>query len=245
MGKYISPKIRIIRRLGILPGMTQKSDNNRLKPPGQHGKPFIRKTRKFISEEFKDRLIEKQKLRYNFGVNEKQLHKYYLLSKKISNKCSLITFLESRLDAIVFRIGFARSIPAARQLINHGHIVLNNKKITIPSFICKKNDTISFSTKNKTITNLIKLNFHQSQKTNVKTFKRHNAILQMKKNLLKKFGLYKPLVIKLLTAKVRSYIPNYIKINSNPISAKVISKIVSDETHIYISKRKINEYYSK
>lgn len=245
MGKYTSPRVRVIRRLGFLPGMTQKTDNNRLKTPGQHGKIVFKKVRNFISEEFKDNLIEKQKLRYNFGVNEKQLHNYYLLSKKqkFYKKNSLLIFLESRLDTLVFRAGFSSTILSARQIINHGHILVNNQKITIPSFLCKINDTISIANK-KISQNLIRLNFNNSKNKRKGMIERQRLLLSMDFKELNELGLGKFLSSKILKLKIRNLLPSYIKLNHELIQAKLILKISPNETHLKINERKIIEYYS-
>ena len=96
---------------------------------------------------------EKQKLRYHYGLTEKKLIQYFQKArqKKKSTSEILLHHLEMRLDNIVFRLGFAPTLPAARQFITHGHIFLNGKKIDIPSFECKVNDwiTISDTIKNK------------------------------------------------------------------------------------------------
>jgi hypothetical protein len=78
MARYTGPRIRIIRRLGLLPGLTRKSAKNRTKTPGQHGKLVFAKTkRSSLSDDYKERLLEKQKLRFNYGVTEKQLVGYF------------------------------------------------------------------------------------------------------------------------------------------------------------------------
>ena len=94
------------------------------------------------------RLKEKQKLRFHYGLTEKQLIRYIRKAqqKNISTSQLLLTSLEMRLDNIVFRLGFAPTLPAARQLITHGHIFLNGKKRDIPSSQCKIHDQITFNT---------------------------------------------------------------------------------------------------
>jgi small subunit ribosomal protein S4 len=245
MVKYTSPRVRVIRRLGFLPGMTQKTDNNRLKTPGQHGKIVFKNNRNFMSEEFKDKLMEKQKLRYNFGINEKQLHNYYLLSRKekFYKKNSLLIFLESRLDTLVFRAGFSPTILSARQIINHGHILVNNQKITIPSFLCKENDIISI-TNNKISKKLLTFNFIDLKKKREGTIERQKSILSMDFKELNKLGLGF-LSSKLSKLKVRNVLPSYIELNLELIQAKLISKISANEIHLKINERKVIEYYSK
>jgi small subunit ribosomal protein S4 len=83
MVRYTGPKIRIIRRLGLLPGLTRKNAKIRTKTPGQHGKVLFKKSKRgLLSNDYRERLIEKQKLRFNYGVTEKQLISYYKKAKK-------------------------------------------------------------------------------------------------------------------------------------------------------------------
>lgn len=150
MGRYLGPKIRIIRRLGSLAGFTAKMPKLRLKTPGEHGQAiFEKESRSSLKDDYKERLLEKQKLRFNYGLTEGQLIKYCKLAKKGhrfgGNK--LLELLEARLDCIVFRLGFATSIPSARQAISHGHILVNARCVNVPSFNCQKGDTISAASK--------------------------------------------------------------------------------------------------
>nr|YP_009105983.1 ribosomal protein S4 [Gloeotilopsis sterilis]AIT94803.1 ribosomal protein S4 [Gloeotilopsis sterilis] len=142
MSRYRGPRLRIIRRLGELPGFTKKN-LNRTNPPGQHGM----NTKK--PSQYGIRLQEKQKLRYNYGITERQLINYLRQARKIKGSTGeiLLQLLEMRLDNIVFRLSLAPTIAAARQLISHGHIKVNNKKVNIPSYQCKPNDIISISEK--------------------------------------------------------------------------------------------------
>ncbi|WP_298395425.1 30S ribosomal protein S4 [uncultured Azonexus sp.] len=132
MSRYTGPRLKVLRALGVdLPGLSRKSMQERNQPPGQHG------ARKVTSRksEFGLQLMEKQKLRYNYGLSERQLRRAVADAKKdrgaTGNK--LVELLERRLDNMVFRAGFAPTIPAARQLVSHGHFQLNGKRVTIPS----------------------------------------------------------------------------------------------------------------
>ncbi|WP_306606671.1 30S ribosomal protein S4 [Azonexus sp.] len=132
MSRYTGPRLKVLRALGIdLPGLSRKSMQERNQPPGQHGARKVggRKS------EFGLQLMEKQKLRYNYGLTERQLRRAVADAKKdrgaTGNK--LVELLERRLDNMVFRAGFAPTIPAARQLVSHGHFLLNGKRVTIPS----------------------------------------------------------------------------------------------------------------
>lgn len=140
MSRYRGPRIRIVRRLGTLPGFTTKK-TKRETLPGQHRKS--RKSRNRISS-YAIRLQEKQKLRFNYGITENQLLTYVKKSKRLKGATGsvLLQLLEMRLDNIIFRLGLGNTIPASRQLVNHGHIFVNGKKVTIPSFQCHPNDTI-------------------------------------------------------------------------------------------------------
>lgn len=108
--------------------------------PGQHGQDRKRKP-----SEYSAQLAEKQKLRILYGLNERQFRRLFLIAKKEPTVTGLAFFgiLESRLDNLVYRFGFARTRAAARQLVNHGHILVNGKKVDIPSYLCKINDVIS------------------------------------------------------------------------------------------------------
>ena len=145
MYRYRGPKLRIVRRLGTLPGLTQK-DVSRKYPPGQHGpKKSLKPKQKFIEETYLERLVEKQRLRFNYGITERQLLKYIREARRRKGSTGevLLQLLETRLDNIVFRLGFAPTIAAARQLVSHGHILVNQKKVNIPSYFCKLKDVIT------------------------------------------------------------------------------------------------------
>ncbi len=132
MSRFIGPRLKVMRALGVdLPGLSAKSIEKRPHPPGQHGaqKTSRRKT------EFGLQLMEKQKLRYHYGLRETQLRRIVIEAKKMRGATggNIVELLERRLDNLVFRAGFAPTLPAARQLITHGHIALNGRRATIPS----------------------------------------------------------------------------------------------------------------
>jgi len=137
MSRYRGPRLRITRRLGELPGLTRKSAR-RAYPPGQHGQ--ARKKR----SEYAIRLEEKQKLRFNYGVSERQLLRYVRKARRAAGSTGqvLLQFLEMRLDNTVFRLGMGPTIPGARQVVNHGHITVNGRVVDIPSYQCKPGDVI-------------------------------------------------------------------------------------------------------
>jgi small subunit ribosomal protein S4 len=142
MARYRGPRLRVVRRLGDLPGLTRKSAR-RAYPPGQHGQ--ARKKR----SEYAMRLDEKQKLRFNYGLTERQLVRYVRRARRVSGSTgvALLQLLEMRLDNIVFRLGMAPTIPAARQLVRHGHVTINGKVVSIPSYQCRPGEEISVKPK--------------------------------------------------------------------------------------------------
>jgi small subunit ribosomal protein S4 len=140
MSRYTGPRLKVLRALGVdLPGLSRKSMQEHNQPPGQHG------ARKLAGRksEFGLQLMEKQKLRYNYGLSERQLRRVVADAKKdrgaTGNK--LVELLERRLDNLVFRAGFAPTIPAARQLVAHGHFQLNGRRVTIPSIRLRIGDS--------------------------------------------------------------------------------------------------------
>lgn len=144
MSRYRGPRVKICRRLGDLPGLTRKQSNKQF-PAGEHGQ----QTKK--PSEYALRLEEKQKIKFNYGLNEKQLIKNIRTAKRVQGSTGLILLqiLEMRLDNTIFRLGLAPTIPAARQLVNHGHILMNNNVVSICSYQCKPGDQIKIKNKSK------------------------------------------------------------------------------------------------
>jgi len=138
MARYRGAKLRITKRLGDLPGLTSKT-SKLTKRPGQHGA-----TQKKLTQ-YAIRLEEKQKLRFNYGVSEKQLMNYVRQAKKIKGASGniLLQLLEMRLDNIIFRLGMASTIASARQIVTHKHILINGSCVSIPSYQCQPGDVIS------------------------------------------------------------------------------------------------------
>lgn len=160
MSRYRGPKLRITRRLGDLPGLTNKRTERNF-PPGQHGPSKANK--KSSTSEYGRRLEEKQKVRFNYGLSEKQLFSYVKEARRLKGATGtlLLQLLEMRLENIAYRLGFASTIPAARQLVNHGHLQVNGKKVNIPSFQCRPNDVISVKPKSQSIS-LVKASLETS-----------------------------------------------------------------------------------
>ncbi|MFT3925673.1 MAG: 30S ribosomal protein S4 [Myxococcales bacterium] len=146
MSRYTGPRLKIMRALGTdLPGLSPKLSERRPYPPGQHGQRRRKET------EFGKRLKEKQKLRMNYGVSERQMRIVFKQASrsKLNTGTKLVELLERRLDNVVFRAGFAASIPAARQLVNHGHLRVNGRRVDIASYRVKVGDVIAVQPKSK------------------------------------------------------------------------------------------------
>ena len=146
MSRYTGASWKISRRLNFSILETGKELSKRPYGPGQHGN-----ARKKKPTEYGRQLIEKQKLRLMYGVNERQFRRLFLIASA-SHEVTGIAFmriLESRLDNLVYRMGFARTRRAARQLVNHGHILVNGNKVDIPSYLCSVNDVISVKESSK------------------------------------------------------------------------------------------------
>lgn len=146
MARYTGPKHKLARREGVnILGKTSASLDRRLNvPPGAHGKRRARKP-----SEFGVQLREKQKLKRIYGLMERQFKKYVISAQrsKITTEDALVQLLETRLDNIVYRLGFGKSRPQARQLVSHRHVYVNGKKVSIPSYKVAEGDKIALSPK--------------------------------------------------------------------------------------------------
>nr|QNK04143.1 ribosomal protein S4 [Adenophora triphylla] len=142
MSRYRGPCFKKIRRLGALPGLTNRSPDDLSKKK----KSDFKKKKQYLI-----RLQEKQKLRFHYGLTERQLLKYVRIAAKAKGPTGqvLLQLLEMRLDNILFRLGMAPTIPGARQLVNHRHILVNGRIVDIPSYRCKPRDTITAKDKQK------------------------------------------------------------------------------------------------
>jgi small subunit ribosomal protein S4 len=161
MSRYRGPKLRITRRLGTLPGLTTKK-SNKINRAGKDGNANADTGKKLT--EYGVRLEEKQKLKYNYGLTENQLYRYVKEARRRRGVTGLILLqlLEMRLDTLCFALGFAKTIAQARQLVNHGHITINNKVVSIPSFQCRLNDIISVKNQSSSKT-LVENNLKNNQ----------------------------------------------------------------------------------
>ena len=152
MARYTGPKNRINRKFGepIL-GSGKDLDKNSF-PPGQHGNSRKRKT----ASEYAIQLREKQKAKYTYMVLEKQFRNTYFEAARLKGSTgeNLMKLLESRLDNTVFRMGFAPTRTAARQLVSHRHLMVNGQSVNIPSYQCKPGDVVELKPKSKANTDI-------------------------------------------------------------------------------------------
>jgi small subunit ribosomal protein S4 len=148
MARYTGPKHKLARREGVnILDKTSASLTRRLNiPPGQHGRK-----RKKRASEFGSQLREKQKAKVTYGILEKQFKKLFRFveTQKTETGELLVALLETRLDNVVYRLGFAKSRAGARQLVSHGHIRVNGKRVNIPSFQVKVDDVIELDAKSQ------------------------------------------------------------------------------------------------
>ena len=149
MTKRLASKHKVDRRLKVnLWGRPKSPFNSRNYPPGQHGKS----RRRGKPSDYGTQLQAKQKMKCYYGnINERQFRNIYrkAMQKKGNTTENLVGFLEVRLDTVTYRAKFASTVFSARQLINHGHIRVNGKKVNIPSFLVKPEDTIAIKDKSK------------------------------------------------------------------------------------------------
>ena len=140
MSRYTGAEYRKSRRLGFSTTETGKELAKKPYAPGQHGNKRGKKLSNYGVQ-----LQEKQKVRFMYGVNEKQFRRIFDDASKLKGVHgeNFLKLLESRLDNLVYRIGFATTRKGARQLVNHGHITVNGKKVDIPSYRCKVGDVIA------------------------------------------------------------------------------------------------------
>lgn len=143
MARYTGPITKKSRRLGEDLVGGDKAFERRPYPPGMHGRARIKES------EYRSQLQEKQKARYTYGVLERQFRKYYELASRRPGKTgdNLLRILETRLDNVVYRAGFASTRRHARQLVAHGHFLVNGNKVNIPSFQVSKHDIIDIRPK--------------------------------------------------------------------------------------------------
>ena len=149
MGRYIGPKTKIARKFGEAIFGTDKSFEKKNYPPGQHG---LARKRKKVSE-YGTQLLEKQKAKAIYGVQEKQFYRTYEAAARLGGITgeNLLKLLECRLDNVVYRLGIAPTRAAARQLVLHRHITVNGKVCNIPSYSVKAGEIVAVREKSKSL----------------------------------------------------------------------------------------------
>lgn len=145
MARYTGPKSRISRRFGVAIFGPSKALERKNYGPGMHGPKGSRRKQ----SEYSTALAEKQKLRYQYGILERQFRRYFGIASTRRGVTGeiLLQLLETRLDNVVYRLGFANSRNAARQLVSHGHVQVNGRKVDVSSFSVKPGDTITVKDK--------------------------------------------------------------------------------------------------
>jgi small subunit ribosomal protein S4 len=145
MARYTGPRVRISRRFGIPIFGASKYLERRAYPPGVHGPKSRRKT-----TEYGQGLIEKQKLKYYYGLLERQFRGVYekAMRRRGVTGEQMLQILETRLDNVVYQLGFASTRAAARQMVGHGHVQVNGRKVNIPSYALRVNDVITVKNSN-------------------------------------------------------------------------------------------------
>jgi small subunit ribosomal protein S4 len=139
MARYTGPRVRISRRFGVPIFGSSKYLERKNYAPGMHGPKARRKQTDYALG-----LIEKQKLRYFYGLQERQFHGVYqraLKQRGVTGE-TMLQILETRLDNVVYQLGFANTRAAARQMVGHGHVLVNGRKVSIPSYSLRVNDVV-------------------------------------------------------------------------------------------------------
>lgn len=144
MAKYTGPKGKLVRRFGVNIFGNDKYDrllDRRSHPPGQHGAAQTRRKQ----SDYALQLMEKQKLRYSYGLLEKQFRRVFRRAQQMHGVTgeNLLQLLETRLDTVVFRAGFGRTMMQARQMVNHGHFKVNGKRVDISSYRLRVGDVVT------------------------------------------------------------------------------------------------------
>ena len=145
MARYTGPKTKISRRFGVPIFGPAKAMERKNYPPGMHGPKGSRRKQ----SEYAIALAEKQKLRYQYGLLERQFRRYFqiALTRRGITGETLLQLLETRLDNVVFRLGFANSRNAARQMVSHGHVSVNGRKVDVASYTVRPNDEVTIKDK--------------------------------------------------------------------------------------------------
>lgn len=154
MARHTGPKHRLSRREGVnLTGTRSASLRRRLsRPPGAHGDQGVRRR-----SEYADQLRAKQRLKRRFGMTEKQFARTFVEATRAQDPTgdALLKLLERRLDNVVYRLGFAPTMPMARQIVNHGHVLVNGRRVDIPSYRVSAGDEIALRERAATIPDVV------------------------------------------------------------------------------------------
>ncbi len=151
MARYIGPKTKIARKFGAaIYGDDKNFERRKNQPPGQHG---VNKRRGAKKSEYAIQLTEKQKAKYTYGILERQFANLYEKAQRAKGVTGevLLQLCESRLDNVVYRIGFAKTRAGARQLVSHRHVTVNGALVNIPSYILKAGDVVAIREKSKSL----------------------------------------------------------------------------------------------
>ncbi len=151
MSRYTGPRSRVSRRLGVNVFGTQgetRALERRPYPPGEHGRE---RQRRRSQSEFLVQLQEKQKARYTYGLTERQFRNVFKEATRRSGVTgeNMLRYLELRLDNFAYRVGWGATRPQARQLVNHGHLNVNGKRVNIPSYRLRKGDVVELRAKSR------------------------------------------------------------------------------------------------
>lgn len=153
MGRYTGPRNKLSRREGVdLFGNGGEALQRRLdQPPGMHGRDAARRRRR--QGDYDRQLREKQKIKRMYGMREQQFRRFYRMAQQSSDLTgvALLALLERRLDNIVYRMGWARTRPQARQFVTHGHVLVDGRRVNIPSYLVGENQTVALTPKTQRI----------------------------------------------------------------------------------------------
>ena len=233
MSRYRGPRCRITRRLGELSGLTQKI-SKKVNSPGQHGalpkKP----------SQYSIRLQEKQKLRFFYGITEDQLVRTVKKARRSvgSTGEGLLQLLEMRLDTIIFRSGFAPTIPASRQLVTHGHFLVNKKSVNIPSYLMKPGDSFEWSPLKKNSFIAERNSTSASTKSSLVTELRSDGPTQSAERFTKS-------ILAPQGFSGTSGIPQHIFCNQNELKGEIKQVVQRSDVSCPVDEQLIIEFYSR
>jgi len=255
MSRFTGPRLKTLRRFGTtkdgrtytyprIHGLTTKWIPKQEIIPGKTGNSKRKSFKK--DKQYRTRLLEKQKVRYHYGLSERQL--LQLVRKVGKGKGFLLGFLEMRLDCILFRLGLAPTITSARQIVNHGHICVNKKVVSVPGYLCQKDDFIEIKN-NLGSKKMIEENFKGRQRLIRQVFRARRRAKTFR-NLKRvpfypqgqSFGL-DPRWSKALPRHLRS--PIHLKFDPTNFTATIHKWVKQGDVSLKVNERLILEYYSR